>query len=339
MASDIDSRCRALVADLGLGRPGDVRGVEPLTGGVASDIARFEMNGRNYCAKFALPKLKVEKDWHVPVHRSAAEYAWLQFAAQVSPESAVRLFGRSEEAHGFIMEFITGPEVYLWKAALLEEAPDRDEARQVGDLLGILHAASDCPEFDTRAFRNRDDFRAIRIEPYLTFTASVHPDLAEPLTSLADTLYEADEVLVHGDVSPKNILFRAAGPVFLDSECATMGDRSFDPAYCLNHLLLKAVHRPGSRGRLLNSVLVFRDAYMAHVDAGARGALETRITRLLPALMLARVDGKSPVEYLSEVNRARVRIMAIDLIRRPESRLDQLVTRIRDGLAETSEKD
>ena len=79
------------------------------------------------------------------------------------------LFGRSEAQQGFAMEFLAGKEVYLWKSALLREARDRHEAEQVADMLGRIHAASAQPEFDIAPFRNRDDFRALRIEPYLGF--------------------------------------------------------------------------------------------------------------------------------------------------------------------------
>ncbi|WP_171102058.1 aminoglycoside phosphotransferase family protein [Ruegeria sp. HKCCD7255] len=331
MTLTIDDRCKNLVQDLQLGQPEDVTNVVPLTGGVASDIARFDLNGQTLCAKFALEKLKVVEDWTAPLHRNAAEYAWLQFAAETYPQGAVKLFGRSQTQHGFAMEFVDGPDVYLWKAALLASAPDKGEAAQVGRFLGMLQAASARPDFDRGAFNNRDDFRALRIEPYLTFTAGRHPDLEAPLNDLAEMLYQADQVLVHGDVSPKNIMFRASDPIFLDAECATMGDASFDPAFCLNHLVLKAFHLPDSRETLLTNIESFWGAYVPSLDFGNPSEIERRITRLLPALMLARIDGKSPVEYLSDDNRCHVRAVAVGLIESPEDRISQLLTRLRDS--------
>ena len=67
---DLDSRCRQLVAELGLGT--GVRHVVALSGGVASDIAMVDLGDRRLCAKFALPKLRVAADWFAPVHRNAA---------------------------------------------------------------------------------------------------------------------------------------------------------------------------------------------------------------------------------------------------------------------------
>ena len=331
MSAGLEQKCRQLVVELGLGAAEDVTEIRPLTGGVASDIARVRLNGRDICAKFALSRLKVAENWQAPVHRNAAEYSWLAVAADLFPDSGVKLFGRSEAQHGFAMEYLSGDDVYLWKTALLAEHPDRGEARAVGDMLGRIHAVSARPGFDTGPFQNRDDFRALRIEPYLTFTAGRHPELPA-ITSLADVLYGSAQVLVHGDVSPKNILFRGGAPILLDAECATMGDASFDPAFCLNHLVLKATHLPASRARYLQSVTDFWHAYAPHVTWEAQAELEARVCRLVPALMLARVDGKSPVEYLGGHEQATVRQISTQLIREPAETLETLVSRLNSNM-------
>lgn len=123
-------------------RPEQVGAVTPLTGGVASDIARVDLPDGPVVVKFALPKLKVAEDWQAPVHRNRAEYAWLKVAAQIAPDNAPRLFGRSEELHGFAMEYLAGDDIELWKQALLDGQAPQGEAARVGDLLGRLHAAS-----------------------------------------------------------------------------------------------------------------------------------------------------------------------------------------------------
>ena len=131
---------------------------------------------------------------------------------------------------------------------------------------------------------------------------------------------------MHGDVSPKNVLLRGEIPVLLDAECATMGDASFDVAFCLNHLVLKAVHRPDARAALIRSAHTLWNAYVRHVVWESVTGLEARVCALLPALMLARVDGKSPVEYLGDEDRSRVRCTAASLIPTPPSRLIDLLS-------------
>jgi aminoglycoside phosphotransferase (APT) family kinase protein len=145
------------------------------------------------------------------------------------------------------------------------------------------------------------------------------------LMTMADVLGRHDRVLVHGDVSPKNILFRDYRPVLLDAECATMGDGAFDVAFCLNHLALKAIHLPGSRARLVQPICAFWAAYRPHLAWEDPAAFEARVARLLPMLMLARVDGKSPVEYLTPAGQAKARALARELISRPVAQVSAIV--------------
>jgi len=314
-------RCAALVGELSICQPDEIVEIVPLSGGVASDIARVRFRDRTICVKFALERLRVEQDWRAPVHRGRAEYEWLSAARRIRRDVVPTLHGWSEAQRGFAMEYIAGPGVYLWKAALLAEEPDRGEAARVADALGAIHAASTRPGFDAGPFRNAPDFEMLRLDPYLRHTARRHPDLAAPLVAMADALGRQGRVLVHGDVSPKNILLREGRPVLLDAECATMGDGVFDVAFCLNHLALKAIHLPGSRGRLLGAFLDFWAAYRPHLTWEDAAAFETRVARLLPMLMLARVDGKSPVEYLTPAGQAQVRTQARTLIARPVAQL------------------
>lgn len=324
----LDGRCREFLRSLGLANSGTPLRVTPLSGGVSSDIARVDLPDRVLCLKFALPKLKVSADWFAPVNRNRAEYAWLKVAGEVAPSNAVELIGRSEELNGFAMAFLEGADVFLWKDRLLAGAIARGEAGAVGEVLGRIHRASAKTGFDRSGFQNGKDFHALRTDPYLVHTAGVHPDVASILFDLAQRVDGADNVLVHGDVSPKNIVFRKASPILLDAECATMGDASFDPAFCINHLILKSIHRPAAAAAMLRGAREFWNAYVRRVNWEAPDELERKTVRLIPALMLARIDGKSPVEYLSEKARALTRGLALDLLRRPPSSLSSLASRI-----------
>jgi aminoglycoside phosphotransferase (APT) family kinase protein len=127
---------------------------------------------------------------------------------------------------------------------------------------------------------------------------------------------------VHGDVSPKNILIGPHGPIFLDAECAWYGDPAFDLAFCLNHLLLKCLWTPPAADAFLHAFDVLAKAYLAGVSWEPQGALEARTARLLPGLLLARVDGKSPVEYLTAATaKEAVRRVARALLAEPTERL------------------
>ena len=275
--------------------------------------------------KFALGKLKVSEDWFAPVHRGKAEYAWLQAAGQAVSESVPVLYGWSKAQNGFAMEFISGPDIYLWKTALLAGKQDTGEAATVARTLGRIHAASVEADFDRSAFHNAQDFESLRVEPYLRFTAQHHPDLAVRINNMADQLIESSVALVHGDVSPKNILFRQTHAVILDAECATMGDPGFDVAFALNHLILKSIHLPGSSENLRAAALQLWDNYAPFVSWEDASEMQARVCALLPVLMLARIDGKSPVEYLSDESRRKVRHIGWEFIARPVSQLHTML--------------
>lgn len=332
--NQLEKRCRTLCVELGLATDTQPISVHPLSGGVASDIAKVQIGSKSYCAKFALPKLKVKADWFAPVHRNAAEYEWLQVAARILPESAVKLYGRSDSLHGFVMAYLGSDNTYLWKSALLEQSTDCHEARQVGRCLGQIHSASTLARFDTAAFDNRDDFYALRIEPYLIYTASQHSSLAATIHKVANELFQNRQVLLHGDVSPKNILIRDSGPVLLDAECATMGDACFDPAFCINHLLLKAIHCPKASTTYVEGALSLWQHYASFVSWEPLANLESRVSQLIPMLMLARIDGKSPVEYLTDPERQHCRQIAIQLINFPVNSVPELLSTIQSLITE-----
>lgn len=324
----LKENCEALLSELDLLEQGCPFHIEPLTGGVSSDIVLVTTPNTKLCLKFARAQLKVEADWFAPVHRNTAEYAWLQIAAKAAPQCAIRLFGHSPTLHGFAMEYISGSDVYLWKAHLLTEAKDNGEASAVGSLLGRIHQASVAPGFNKRQFQNSADFHALRLEPYLLHTAEKHSSVASSLQQMAEALHTSRQVLIHGDVSPKNILFRTNGPVLLDAECATLGDAAFDIAFCLNHLILKSVHLPASKGTLLAGSMDFWHNYIPHVSWEKHNELQARTCRLLPMLMLARVDGKSPVEYLNVEEQSHVRELSLQLIQTPVDTLAAFIQQV-----------
>ncbi len=163
---------------------------------------------------------------------------------------------------------------------------------------------------------------ALDLEPYLEATAAAHPDLRDVLFGLSRRTGATRLVMVHGDVSPKNILLGPDGPVFLDAECACIGDPAFDLAFCLNHMLLKCLWNPAAREGFHACFEAMVQAYLGEVAWEPAAAVERRTASLLPGLFLARVDGKSPVEYIrSDGDRDRVRRCARGLLVAPPSRL------------------
>jgi 5-methylthioribose kinase len=119
--------------------------------------------------------------------------------------------------------------------------------------------------------------------------------------------------LVHGDFSPKNVLADGARVSVLDWEVAHYGDPVFDVAFLQAHLLLKAVHRPESS----RAYRELADTFLRRYDAAVPDPLrrpDDYLAGQVGCLLLARVDGKSPAEYLTGVEALRVRGIALDTL-------------------------
>ena len=304
----------------------DVCTFEPLTGGVSSDIWKIATPGRTFCVKRALAKLKVTAEWEAPVERNRFEVAWYCIAHDVVPGAVPEVLYHDEAEMLCAMSYLDPCEHRLWKPDLRDGRAEPAEAGAVGERLVRIHAATAGNAEVTAVFPPNGIFHAIRLEPYLEATADAHPDLREALFDLSRRTGSLRIAMVHGDISPKNILIGPRGPVFLDAECACIGDPAFDLAFCLNHLLLKSLWNPAARRAFNACFEALGRAYLVGVDWEPVADLEARAASLLPALLLARVDGKSPVEYITnDMQRDQVRRCARPLIAHPPSRLDDVL--------------
>jgi 5-methylthioribose kinase len=323
---EMQQAVRNAIQQLGIGQGQEVRQMVQLTGGVSSDIWRIDFDDHSVCVKRALPKLKVAADWHAPLTRNAYEYAWYEVMSPLFPETVPRILGRDDAAGMFFMSYLEPSTHPVWKAQLLQGHIDPAFAGQVGRILGQMHAATAHNAELAQRFQSDQEFHALRLEPYLLATALRHPALAARLHTIHQQTASCHVVLVHGDISPKNILMGPHGPIFLDAECAWYGDPAFDLAFCLNHLLLKAVHMPQHQVLLSDSFTQLSQAYLAQVNWEPVAVFEQRTAQLLPALLLARVDGKSPVEYLTHnADTQRVRQVAMHGLQHISTHLPQVL--------------
>ena len=310
--------------ELGLSNASSLWGT-PLTGGVSSDIWRIDTEKGSVCAKRALSKLRVNADWYAPVERNLYEARWLQVAHQACPACAPELLGQHPELGVLVMQYLEPEHYRLWKQELRAGNADPQTAHAMGQVLSKIHSHAAKNNHLASEFPTDNIFFEIRLAPYLLATAERHPQLAHALEALVLQTQNNAKTLVHGDVSPKNILLGPQGPVLLDAECATWSDPAFDLAFCLNHLLLKCLWTPASSTDFLRCFKALTTSYLTSVDWELPSDLEARAARLLPGLLLARVDGKSPVEYVTqEHQRDQVRRVASALLIKPANHLQEI---------------
>jgi fructosamine-3-kinase len=286
----------------------------PLTGGVSSDIYLVSDGTSRVAAKRALAQLKVAAEWHAPPERSASEASWLRVAEVLAPGLSPRLLAFAPDPGWLLLEFLDPSTHPVWKQQLLGGVVDPAVARSVGAGLGRLHSATAARPQLAERFATDDLFDALRLDPYLRALLPQHPAVADRIETVIRRTASTKLVLVHGDVSPKNILVGPRGPMLLDAECAWWGDPAFDVAFLLTHLVAKALHLPDCLPLLATAIDGFLTTYCGHVDWEDVDTLRGRVSDLLPALLLARVDGKSPLEYLTTAERGDLRDRALRLL-------------------------
>jgi aminoglycoside phosphotransferase (APT) family kinase protein len=274
--------------------------------GVSGEVSFVDTPDGPIVVKRALPKLKVAADWFASPERSAVEAACLQVIAEVlGQQCAPRVLWVDRQSHVFAMERL--PERLVpWKARLLACDVDRATARRVGHLLGQLHTRTRGRADLAAEFHDRTHLQTLRVRPYHERVAERRPDLAEPIRSVIDNMLATRECLVHGDYSPKNLLTDGQHVVILDCEVAHWGDPRFDIAFCLCHLLLKIVHSKSCPDELARSA----EAYLAAYASAGLPVVDLELARATGCLVLARVIGDSPVDYLDS---AELRASAVRL--------------------------
>ena len=274
----------------------------PLGGGVSSDIWLIEDGHMRFVVKRALPKLRVDQDWFADVSRNRHEQDFIDYVSRFLPDAVPHILHRAPEHGFFSMEYL-GADYHNWKTLLMAGKPEIDHAKKAATILAAIHRHS-WNDAEVRArFATTSQFFQLRIEPYLLSTGQRHPPLQALFAQEADRLAATSLCLVHGDFSPKNILIGPKRMVILDCEVAWFGDPAFDVAFLLNHFFLKAL----LLHRICDCYLALAQqawkTYQAAARADQLDGLEARVCRILLLLMLARVDGKSPVEYLTDTTK------------------------------------
>lgn len=281
-------------------------------GGGVSNLTWLASHGLDRLViKQALPKLRVAGDWYADPARADTEASALGFAGLATPGRVPRLVLHDSGLHLLVLE--AAPEPWAeWKRTLLAGDVDPDVASGLGRILAAWQKAPGAAERFGPAGLGL--FDQLRLDPYHRTVAARWPELADTVSGLIAELSRPGRVLVHGDFSPKNVLAGTEpGQLWvLDFEVAHLGHPAFDIAFMCHHLLLKALHRPADHAAYRHAATAFVHAYLAELpDPDWDGEALARHTG---CLVLARVDGKSPVEYLDHDQRQAARRLGVELL-------------------------
>jgi 5-methylthioribose kinase len=304
--------------------------VTELEWGVSNVVLAVRADGLHAVVKQALPRLRVEDEWLAKRERTLTEAEALRLAARIAPGSVPAVLDVDEEACA--MAIAHAPDGWRnWKELLLGGEAAPAVASRLGELLRAWQAGTLRDDTVARRFGDFEAFDQLRVDPYHRTVMRRWPSLARTVGGYADELLATHVCLVHGDFSPKNVLVGPDGLWVLDFEVAHYGDPVFDPAFMLNHLMLKAIHRPADAAAYRACAAAFAAGYEDGLPWELRPD-PPALTGHIGCLMLARVDGKSPAEYLTEPERLLARVLATRLATDPPATLDAAWTQLEETL-------
>lgn len=274
--------------------------VTSLGGGVSNTVLLAETPGGRFVLKQSLPKLRVKDDWFADRTRVFREAECIRAMSSVlGPGVAPKVL--FEDREHFIMAISAAPAgSVVYKDLLIGGSASHQLAGRAGEILRQLHVTTAGNPELLDQFQDIEAFRQLRVDPYYGRIAEVHPQFKPQVVALVAAMLSRRQALVHGDYSPKNMLVSGEQIFLIDFEVVHCGDPSFDTAFFLNHLFLKALRFTEHQSLYLESIGSFWRSYASGFEQSQGRRLEKQTLEHLGCLLLARVDGKSPVEYITE---------------------------------------
>lgn len=326
----------AYLRETGRIAPEERPGIQVLAGGVSNRTVLVERsNGEGWVLKQALAKLRVQVDWFSSPERIQREALGMYWLNQLAPPGSITPLVFEDAAnHLLAMQAVPQPHAN-WKKLLLGGQVRHKHSKQFGHLLGTIHRKStEQREEVGPLFADWEFFETLRLEPYYAFTAAQVPEAGPFLQQLIEDTRATRLALVHGDYSPKNVLVYKDSLILLDHEVIHFGDPAFDLGFALTHLLSKAHHLPHHRQKFIMAIGVFWQAYQEALgDVAWRAIVEEHAVRHTLGCLLARVAGRSPLEYLSAEERARQRAAVVALMQEQPGSIielrDQFIAKVK----------
>lgn len=317
------------MAARGVFEPGRQTETRELAGGVSNVVLAVRQGDRGVIVKQALPRLRVKDEWLAKRERAITEGEALRVAGRIAGGYVPDVL--DIDHHACALTISKAPDGWTnWKDRLLSGTIDASIAARLGEFLAEWHARTSDDAEVARRFRDFDAFNQLRVEPYYDTVRRRHPELAADVIRFVRRMKNTHLCLVHGDYSPKNVLV-GKGFWVIDFEVAHYGDPAFDVAFMLHHLLLKRVHLPQAGCEIELCIESFWRSYARRMPAELLPSA-AYVLGHVGCLMVARVDGKSPAEYLSPSDREAVRDIGTRLLLGPPSTVSEALATSLSGL-------
>ena len=272
-----------------------------LTGGVSSEVYHVKTNKNNYCIKRSLKRLLVKKKWIVNTNRIKFEYLWLKHCQNILKRNIPNTYEFNNKKKYIVMEYLKTSQYKTLKQLYFNKIININTIRSISKHLYKIHSNSSNYKTKKTFEGNYKNFYDLRLDPYFNEVGRVYPKYKGYIKKINENYIKHSNTLVHGDFSPKNILVGKNKIIYLDAECCNFGDPVFDLVFFTNHLLIKSIFFKDKSQEFIKLYISFYKEYLSNLSTKNFKSYIDRIIKMTPIMLLSRVDGKSPVEYINKV--------------------------------------
>ena len=273
-----------------------------LTGGVSSEVYHVKTNKNNYCIKRSLKRLLVKKKWIANTNRIKFEYLWLKHCQNILKRNIPNTYEFNNKKKYIVMEYLKTSEYKTLKQLYFKKIININTIRLISKHLYKIHSSSSNYKTKKIFEGNYKNFYDLRLDPYFNEVGRVYPKYKEYIKKINENYIKNSSTLVHGDFSPKNILVDKNKIIYLDAECCNFGDPVFDLVFFTNHLLIKSIYFKDKSQEFIKLYVSFYKEYLSNLSTKNFNSYIDRIIKMTPIMLLSRIDGKSPVEYIDREN-------------------------------------
>ena len=272
-----------------------------LTGGVSSEVYHVKTNKNNYCIKRSLKRLLVKKKWIANTNRIKFEYLWLKHCQNILKRNIPNTYEFNNKKKYIVMEYLKTSQYKTLKQLYFNKIININTIRSISKHLYKIHSNSSNYKTKKTFEGNYKNFYDLRLDPYFNEVGRVYPKYKGYIKKINENYIKHSNTLVHGDFSPKNILVGKNKIIYLDAECCNFGDPVFDLVFFTNHLLIKSIFFKDKSQEFIKLYISFYKEYLSNLSTKNFNSYIDRIIKMTPIMLLSRVDGKSPVEYINKV--------------------------------------
>ena len=248
--------------------------VEVLTGGVSNVVLAITTADQKLVLKQALAELAVSEKWLADQRRAIVEADAIKLFNQLSPAQVPKLIFLDPERFILVLERVPVGST-VWKSDLLAGIINPDVGAGLGKTLATWHNYGEVTASARIKFMEDTLFEQLRIDPFYRFVAAKNPQIE---VSMDDQIY------------------------ILDFEVTHVGNPVFDLAFLIAHLLCK-FFRTEDR---LQAKLLSNTANTFTAEYAQLRSISPTVAKHAALIALARVEGKSPVNYLNQVQQKKI---------------------------------